>query len=86
MGGNEDAIEEIEFNMFKCLKTKVDRFYVNIRNNSLKIWTVSANTKSNKVRIKYFQIVQEFLRHDTDQSICEWLLYLLLSRLGLINL
>jgi len=37
------AIEEIESKMFKCLKTPIERFYVNIRNNSLKIWTMSAN-------------------------------------------
>ena len=51
MSGNENAIEDIEYNMFKCLKTPVERFYVNIRNNSLKIWTLSANTKSNKTPI-----------------------------------
>ena len=51
MNGNENAIEEIEYNMFKCLKTPVERFYVNIRNNSLKIWTLSANTMSNKTPI-----------------------------------
>ena len=33
--------------MFKSLKSNVKRFYVNIRNESLKIWTMSANADSN---------------------------------------
>ena len=46
MKSNEDAIEQIEQKMFKCVKTPLNRFYVNIRNNSLKIWTISCNTES----------------------------------------
>jgi abhydrolase domain-containing protein 4 len=29
--------------ILKSIKTQIDRFYVNIRNNSMKIWTMSAN-------------------------------------------
>lgn len=48
---NDNAIEDIESKIFKCLKTPVNRFYVDIRNNSLKIWTISANTDSDKTPI-----------------------------------
>lgn len=51
LASNDNAIEEIESKMFKCLKTPVNRFYVNIRNNSLKIWTMSANTSSTQTPI-----------------------------------
>lgn len=48
---NENAIEEIEVKMFKGIKTPVDRFYVDIRNQSLKIWTISSNTQSTEIPI-----------------------------------
>lgn len=42
------AIEKIESKMFASIKSHNDlkRFYVNIRNESVKIWTVSVNTAS----------------------------------------
>ncbi len=43
---NDNSIEEIERRIFKSIKTPVKRFYVNIRNQSLKIWTISCNTES----------------------------------------
>ncbi|CAF0776794.1 unnamed protein product [Brachionus calyciflorus] len=46
-----DMIESIESTMFKCVKTPVERYYVNIRNNSLKLWTISTNTESKNIPI-----------------------------------
>lgn len=46
-----NTIEQIETNIFKCLKTPIQRFFVPIRNNSLKIWTISANTESKNIPI-----------------------------------
>ena len=37
--------------MFNCVGTPISRFFVNIRNNSLKIWTISANTESTNIPI-----------------------------------
>lgn len=48
---NDNSIEEIERRIFKSIKTPVRRFYVNIRNQSLKIWTISANTESTNLPI-----------------------------------
>ncbi|RNA25617.1 1-acylglycerol-3-phosphate O-acyltransferase ABHD5-like isoform X4, partial [Brachionus plicatilis] len=48
---NLNLIETIETNMFKCVKASMERYHVNIRNNSLKIWTVSANTESKNIPI-----------------------------------
>lgn len=48
---NDNSIEEIERRIFKSIKTPVKRFYVNIRNQSLKIWTISANTESTNLPI-----------------------------------
>lgn len=50
-GSNENAVEEVERKMFSNIKTPVKRFYVNIRNQSLKIWTFSANTESENTPI-----------------------------------
>jgi pimeloyl-ACP methyl ester carboxylesterase len=48
---NESSIEAIEEKMFKAIRVKIERFYVHIRNNSLKMWTVSANTESANIPI-----------------------------------
>lgn len=48
---NDNSIEQVEKRMFKCVKSPVKRFYVNIRNNSLKIWTLSCNTESSNIPI-----------------------------------
>lgn len=48
---NENAIEEIEKRIFKCIKTPVQRYYLYIRNQSMKIWTISANTESTNLPI-----------------------------------
>ncbi len=37
--------------MFKCLEIPINRYYVNIRNDSLRIWTVSCNTQSENIPI-----------------------------------
>lgn len=48
-----NAIEEIESKILKNLKVHIDRYFVNIRNNSLKIWTMSANTESKNTPIVF---------------------------------
>lgn len=44
-------MEDIESRILKCVKTQFERYYVNIRNNSLKIWTLSANRDSTNTPI-----------------------------------
>ena len=34
-------MEEVETRLFKCVRTPIRRYYLPIRNSSLKIWTVS---------------------------------------------
>ena len=48
---NENVIDEIEQKIFNCIETSTKRFFINIRNNSLKIWTISANTESSNIPI-----------------------------------
>ena len=44
---NLNDMELIEQGMFKSIRANINRFYVNIRNNSVKIWTLSANAENN---------------------------------------
>ena len=46
-------IEQIESKMFSSIKSSSDmsRFYVNLRNDSLKIWTVAVNAKSTQIPV-----------------------------------
>jgi pimeloyl-ACP methyl ester carboxylesterase len=48
---HEHAIEDIEIKMLKNINVPINRYYVNIRNNSLKIWTLSANIESTNTPI-----------------------------------
>lgn len=48
---NDDKIEAIETRIFKSLNIPLNRFFVNIRNESLRIWTISANTESKNIPI-----------------------------------
>lgn len=48
---SNDTIEEIESKMFKSVKIPINRFYVKIRNESLKIWTITTNTESTNLPI-----------------------------------
>jgi pimeloyl-ACP methyl ester carboxylesterase len=50
-GPSTNAIEDIECQMMRYLKSKVTRYNVNIRNNSLQIWTISANAESKSTPI-----------------------------------
>ena len=46
LGSSPNPIEDIESNMFKSIKTPMKRDYVYIRNNSIRIWTMSTNTEN----------------------------------------
>lgn len=51
LSSSSNAIEEIEMNILSKTKWPVKRYFVNIRNKSMKIWTISANTDNPNIPI-----------------------------------
>jgi abhydrolase domain-containing protein 5 len=46
-----EPVEKYESKIFKSLNKQFDRYYVNIKNSDLKIWTASANVESKNTPI-----------------------------------